>query len=125
MTVFQVPASKASFEQNQFKFDFPVTDAKGKVKMRSFSMPLQQFIHSSIRVRVQQSGQALRDSLDSETGDPSPEAVAEASRIQYELFERYAPGLYEIATDDQIRAIQEAWQEESTVSVGESSPSAD
>lgn len=126
MSNFKVPASKASFEQNQFKFDLEIMGRNGKMTTKTFSLPMQQYVSSSLRARVQRSSIAVKNAIDAaEDGIPSLEVQLEAADIQQELFERYVPGLYELVTDDQIRAIQEAWQEASQISLGESSPSAD
>ncbi|KKI16371.1 MULTISPECIES: hypothetical protein [unclassified Leucobacter] len=115
--VFEVPASKASIKQNQFQFKLP--DSK-----KTYTLPKMQYISSDIRERMQRTSVTLKAAIDAGV-EPDPADALEASKIQRELFERYAPGLYELVTDDQIRAIQEAWQEASSIELGESSPSAD
>lgn len=121
---FQVPVSKASFEQNQFKFELPVPDGKGKLRNKVFTLPKMQYISSDIRARLQQSSVEIKRCIDANE-EPGLDVQLEAASIQRELFEKYAPNLYSYVTDDQIRAIQEAWQEASAVNLGESSPSAD
>lgn len=115
--VFQVPTSKASIDQNQFKFQLPGS-------RKTYTLPKMQYISSDLRERMQSAGTRLKTVIDA-GGTPDPESAAEMGKIQRELFEKYAPGLYELVTDDQIEAIQEAWQEASGISLGESSPSAD
>lgn len=122
--VFKVPASKASIKQNQFEFELEVPGSNGKTKTKRFVLPKMQYISSDIRERMQRTTAPLKAAIDAGQ-EPTPEQQVEASIIQRELFERYVPGLYELVTDDQIRAIQEAWQEASSVEMGESSPSAD
>lgn len=115
--VFEVPASKASIKQNQFEFKLP-----GSKKV--YSIPKMQYISSDLRERMQRCGSHLKSVIDS-GGEPDPEAMAEMGTIQRELFETYVPDLYEKVSDDQIEAIQEAWQKASEITLGESSPSAD
>ena len=121
--VYKVPASKASYKQNQFEFEIDY-ERNGKTKTKKFTVPKMQYLSSDIRERMQRVGASIKTAID--TGaEPSPAEIAEASSIQRELFDKYAPGLYELCSDDQIEAINEAWQEASGISVGESSPSAD
>lgn len=115
--VFKVPESKASIKQNQFEFTLP----GGK---KVYSLPKMQYISSDLRERMQSVGSALKADVDAGR-EPSPEAAAEMGRLQRELFEKYAPELYKKVSDDQLEAIQEAWQEASNITLGESSPSAD
>jgi hypothetical protein len=115
--VFEVPASKASIDQNRFKFKLP-----GQKK--TWSVPKLQFISSDLRLRMQEASIPLKRIID-EGGQPAPEQTLEVQAIQRELFETYAPGLYKQLTDDQIPALMQAWQEASGISLGESSPSAD
>lgn len=117
--VFQVPASKASIKQNQFEFEVPVS---GK-KTRKYTVPKMQYISSDLRERMQRASLPLQGLKEGDSVEPAVQI--ELSIVQRELFDRYAPGLYELVTDDQILAIQEAWQEASSVTLGESSPSAD
>lgn len=113
---FEVPASKASIKQNQFTFKLPSGE--------KFTLPKMQFISSDLRERMQRASLPIKAAIDA--GDQAdPAAQVEAAMIQRELFEKYAPGLYELVSDDQIQAIQQAWQEASGISLGESSPSAD
>ncbi len=122
--VFQVPASKASINQNRFEFELDIPAANGKSKKRKFSLPKMQFVSSDVRHRMQRVGVKI-DSLQKEGETVDPALQVEAAEIQRELIEKYAPGLYELVTDDQLQAIQEAWQEASNIGLGESSPSAD
>ena len=126
--VFQVPASKASVKQNQFEFEIPVevVDENGKTKKqkKKYSLPKMQYISSDLRERMQRASLPLKRAIDAGE-QPSPEEQVESSIIQRELFEKYAPDLYQHVSDDQIQAIQAAWQEASGITLGESSPSAD
>lgn len=117
--VFKVPASKASIKQNQFEFELDVDGKKKK-----FSLPKMQYISSDLRERMQSVGASIKSAVDA-GGTPDPEVAAEMGKIQRELFEKYVPDLYRFVSDDQLEAIQEAWQEASGITVGESSPSAD
>lgn len=122
--VFKVPASKASIKQNQFEFELEVPGSNGKKKSKRFTLPKMQYISSDLRERMQRTSIPLKAAIDAGI-EPDPADAVEASKIQRELFEKYAPGLYELVTDDQIQALQAAWQEASGITLGESSPSAD
>lgn len=115
--VFEVPASKASIDQNQFKLKLP-----GSKKV--WSLPKLQYINSDLRLRMQEASVPLKRLID-EGGKPDAAQALEVQQIQRELFDRYAPGLYAECSDDQINAIMGAWQEASGISLGESSASAD
>lgn len=119
--VYQVPASKASIKQNRFEFDVPV---EGKAKPKRFSMPKMQYLPADITSRMTQSGAAIA-AAQAEGKEPSEADMVAFSELQRELFERFAPGLYQLVEMEQLGAIQEAWQEASGVSLGESLPSAD
>lgn len=126
---FQVPASKASIKQNRFEFELPNEyDGDGnpiaESGVETFSLPKMQYINADVRQRLVSITIPLKDLIDA-GGKPSPENVAELLEIQRELFERYAPGLYAKLGDDQMLAVLNAWQAASSVTVGESSPSAD
>lgn len=114
--VFEVPASKASIQQNQFEFKLPGSK-------KTYSLPKMQYISSDLRERMQSVGGALKADVDAGR-EPDPAAAAEMGRIQRELFEKYAPDLYKQVSDDQLEVIQEAWQEASGITLGESEPSA-
>ncbi|WP_425836946.1 hypothetical protein [Microbacterium sp. PA5] len=113
---FKVPESKASIDQNKWTFDLPTGE--------SFTVPKMQYLNADIRERMTQIGVELKTVIDA--GDkPSPEQTAALSAIQRELLETYAPGVYKLVSDDQVQAIFEGWQEASSITVGESSASAD
>ena len=108
--VFKVPESKASFKQNKFELVLP--------DGRKFTLPKMQYLNSDLRVRMQSLGSSLnRKDLD-------PQTVAEFGLLQRELFDLYAPGLFGTISDDQLVAIQEAWQGASEIGLGESGASA-
>lgn len=113
---FQVPASKASIKQNQFDFDLPTGE--------HFTLPKMQYINADIQQRMSRIGAALKKVLD-DGGKPTPQQSAELQEVQRELLERYAPGLYSLVENDQIQSIFEAWNEASSIGLGESSASAD
>lgn len=122
--VFKVPASKASLKQNVFEFEVPVEAASGKTKMRKFSVPKLEYVNADMRTRMAANGIELNSII--QAGDkPSPEQMHAAEMLTRELFDKYAPGLYELVDGEQLQAIQGAWQEASGISMGESSPSAD
>lgn len=123
---YEVPASKASFKQNRFEFTIWDYDDGERIPGSdvTYSIPKMQYINSDIRQRMLEVSMPLKKIID-EGGKPAPEQAAEVTKIQRELFEKYAPGLYGRIADDQLNAIQEAWQEASGIQLGESSASAD
>lgn len=124
---FQVPAPKASYKQNRFEFTLPDFDDEGDAVPGTevtYSVPKMQYINSDIRQRMLDVSMPLKRMID-EGKQPEPEQAAEVTRIQRELFEKYAPGVYARVSDDQLNALLQAWQEASSISVGESSASAD
>jgi hypothetical protein len=129
MPKFTVPPSKASFQQNQFVIEIPSAYAEDGspaegAEILSFTVPLMQYLNSDVRQRMAQASAGLKEIIDA-GGQPDADRALEIQSIQRELFERYAPDLYRHVSDDQLLAIQQAWQEASSISVGESSPSAD
>jgi hypothetical protein len=116
MSTFQVPVSKASIEQNQFNLELPTGE--------KYTLPKMQYLNADIRQRMARIGADLKTVLD-EGGTPTPTQAAELAEVQRELLEKYAPGIYKLVSDDQVQAIFEAWQEASSITVGESSASAD
>lgn len=119
--VYQVPASKASIKQNRFEFEVPQA---GRAKPKKFSLPKMQYLNADITSRMTIHGAEIAKAQ--KTGeDPSPDVQAEFAKLQREIFDQYAPGLYELVDMDQLNELQEAWQEASGVSLGESSGSAD
>lgn len=94
MTKFQVPASKASINQNRFEFEL---DGK------SYSIPKLQYIKPSLMKRL--NGQ-------------------DAEMLVLSLVDEYHEGLSdEFDSLDQMLALYEAWAEASGLTVGESSGS--
>lgn len=117
MTTHQVPPSKASIKQNQYTFRVP-----GEKKDRA--LPLMQFVNASLRHRFGQV--TTRIQAAQERGqDPSAEDMAASGELQYELIEKYSPGLHEATDGEQLDWIVQEWIKASSVTPGESSASAD
>ena len=94
--VYRVPASKASLDQNRFKFQLPDED-------KPRSIPKLQFLKPRIAVRIE--GMKMSDAL-------------------ILLVEEYHPDLIDRLDGlDQLEGLMEAWQKASGISVGESKPS--
>jgi hypothetical protein len=111
---FQVPKSKASIRQNQFPFRVP-----GEKKDRT--LPLMQYLNAETRHRFSQSSALAQAAGD----DITPDMVAAAGQLQYDLIEQHHPGLHKLLDGDQIDALVAAWVEASSVTPGESPASAD
>lgn len=113
---FEVPASKASIRQNQFSFTLPGDETE-------YVLPKMQYVNSDIQRRMQELARPLKSVIEA-GGRPTEEQAAAIDKVNRELIEFYLPGFYGKVTDDQLQALIEAWQEASTVDVGESSASA-
>lgn len=114
---FKVPAAKASVKQNLFEFTIP-----GSKKV--YSLPLMQYISADFSERLTALASTVKTA--EQNGDKSavPQAMAASASLQREIIEHYCPGLYERLSNDQIGALTDAWRQESSVGLGESSPSA-
>ena len=112
--VYQVPPSKASIKQNRFEFQAP-----GSKKVHS--VPRVQYIRPAFLRQIE----ALTDGI--EPGkEPPPDVAMALYRAQVALFEHYIPGFVDLFDDsEQIGELLAAWQAESSISLGESSASAD
>lgn len=96
--VFRVPASKASLEQNRFRFQLPDED-------RIRSIPKLKFLKPSLAVRIEDM--------------PLQQAVIE-------LFTVYEKDLLDrLDGIDQLESFVLAWAEASGIALGESKPSSD
>lgn len=113
----QVPASKASIKQNQYTFRVP-----GEKKDRS--LPFMQYVSADLRYQF---GQVTSRIQSAEEAGKEPAAAdgEAAARLQYELVERYAPGLHLAVDGEQLDWIVQEWMKASSVTPGESSASAD
>ncbi|ROP78328.1 hypothetical protein EDF18_0974 [Frigoribacterium sp. PhB107] len=99
MTVFQVPASKASINQNRFQFNLPGN------RKKNLSVPLLKFAAPVVVKKL--------------TGITKLEAVEI-------IIEHYHPGLFaEFEDQEQVLAWYDQWTEESGITVGESVDSTD
>lgn len=123
---------KPSFKQNVFEFQL-----SGSKK--TFSMPLRQYISADLAERLEETASAAQpmikkiqdaQALATETGeDPvlpddfNPEMVSSLSRMQRELFEKYAPGSYAAGTKGEIQEVMQEWGRVSNIELGESSAS--
>ncbi|PHP52595.1 hypothetical protein [Actinomyces ruminis] len=114
---FRVPAAKASIKQNLFEFTIP-----GSKKV--YSLPLMQYISADFSERLAVLASRVKSAEQHEDKDAMPLAMAESTSLQREIVEHYCPGLYERLSNDQIGALMDAWRQESSVGLGESSPSA-
>lgn len=113
---FEVPASKASIGQNQFTFHLPDDPTE-------YVLPKMQYINSGIMREMQALARPLKE-LVAGGGQPTEEQALAIDALNRQMIEFYLPDFYRKVTDDQIKAIIEAWQEASTVELGESSASA-
>lgn len=96
--IYRLPASKASLEQNQFRFQLPDED-------RVRSLPKFKFLKPHLAVRIE--------------GMPVQQAVVELlGTYETDLLEKL-DGL------DQLEGLVEAWAAASGISLGESKPSSD
>jgi hypothetical protein len=111
--VFQVPESKAN--DNLFEFSIPGSE-------KVWALPKLQYLRASQAEELTGVTAKIRR-VGAEKAKKDPALVGEISDIQRKIVEQYCPGLYDLVTNDQLGALMEAWQEASTVSLGESSPS--
>lgn len=96
--IFQLPASKASLEQNRFRFQLP-----GEDKIRS--MPKFKYLSPKLAVTIE--GMAIQTAV-------------------VELLGTYEPDLLDnLEGIDQLEALVEAWAAASGIALGESKPSSD
>lgn len=110
--VYEVPPSKASHKQNQFPFRVP-----GKKK--TYWLPKLQYVRPGL-------AKPLAELAGSIEGKPTPDQAMQLFDLQMRIFEHYVPGFADLFEgQDQIAALMEAWQVGSSVSLGESSASAD
>ncbi len=112
--MFQVPKSKASIKQNQFEFQLP-----GSKKV--WALPKMQYLNADLTGRL---GAATAAIIDPSTGKPRPDADPalgmEIAALQRQILEQYCPGLYALVDQEQLQAIVQAWQAESSITMGES-----
>lgn len=119
-----IPESKASIRQNQVEVFLP-----GEKK--PYYVPKMQYLLADQRSRMSELSSAARAFIeDHQAGRKRPPSESEAAamaaieRLQREIFESHIPDLYKKLTSDQIQFLQEEWNRESGVSLGESSASA-
>jgi hypothetical protein len=110
--VFEVPASKASIKQNQFEFKVP-----GERKTRT--LPLLKFTPIGYRDKLARLAEPIQKAQKAGV-DPEVEDLRALGTFQLEVLERYSPGITDVMDDDQLAALLKAWQEASSISVGES-----
>lgn len=115
--MYEVPASHASIAQNRFEFRVPGSK-------KTWSLPKLQYL------RADQSGQLgklTRRLYDPDTGKVDPERDVDAAialtELQQEIVETYCPGLYGLIDQDQLSGLLAAWNEASSINLGESSAS--
>jgi len=98
--IFQLPASKKSLAQNQFRFALP-WDEPGVVH----SIPKLRFLKPSLAVKIE--SMRLQDAVTL-------------------LLDEFEPGLLDKLEDvEQLEALVVAWAKASGITVGESKPSSD
>lgn len=113
--VFQVPESRASIKQNVFEFKVPGSK-------KQWALPKMQYLNADQSERL--TTLSARAKAQREAGVKDVELSAEIAHLQREVVEATCPGLYALLDGEQMSALMQAWQEASTVSLGESSPSA-
>lgn len=113
--VFQVPESRASIKQNVFEFKVPGSK-------KTWVLPKLQYLNADQSERLTATSARMKATRD-EGGKIDPTLAAEISHLQREIIEEHCPGLYALIDGEQMSALIEAWQEASTVSLGESSAS--
>lgn len=112
--VYAVPPSKASIKQNRFEFTVP-----GSKKI--YSVPKAQYVRPAFLARLRALAADVPDGQ-----EPPPEIAMELFNAQLEMFSHYVPGFTDLFDDsEQIGELLVAWQAESSISLGESSASAD
>lgn len=112
MTTFEVPAAKASLEQNKFKFKIP-----GEKKM--YSLPYAQYLTNGLKDPLVDAVRKIAPLVEAGKQDQiSPEEALAIQACYRTIFERYAPGAFDLMDKDQAEALIEAWQEASNTSVG-------
>lgn len=121
-----------SIKQNVF--EFKVTASK-----KTFSLPLMQYISAALADDIEsamfklkpyaaemQRIQALpadeRETAEIPEGF-DPAIIADLKSLQRQIFERYAPGVFEVASMAEVRAIWAEWQRASGIDMGKSSAS--
>lgn len=123
---------KPSFKQNVFEFQL-----SGSKK--TFSIPLRQYISADMAERLEEAANLAAPTIRKvqaaaaaakESGDDAvlpddfdPAVLATLSRLQRELFEKYAPGSYEAGTKGEIQEVMQEWGRCSNIELGESSAS--
>lgn len=123
---------KPSFKQNVFEFQLSGSKKK-------FSIPLRQYISADLAERLEEAATTAQPmikkiqeakELASASGeepvlpdDLDPDMLASLSRIQRELFEKYAPGCYAAGTKGEIQEVMQEWGRVSNIELGESSAS--
>lgn len=94
--VFEIPKSKASIDQNRFKFKFPG-------ERKTYSVPLMKYLKPSLAVQF--------------------EELSEVAAFKL-IIDEYIPEAFEKFDDvEQFEAFLEQWKSESGISVGESEAS--
>lgn len=115
---------KPSIKQDVFEFQ--VSGSK-----KTFSIPLRQYISADLVDRMTDAAMPLQSLMVAQKSGaelteadlPEPEKIVELGKITRELFDRYAPGAYESASQAEINAIVQEWGRLSNIDMGESSAS--
>lgn len=117
---------------NQNVFEFKVAGSK-----KTWKLPLRQYLPMSLVDRLESNGLKLakykeeledmqrRASAGEEVGElPAgfdTELIVELAAAQRELFDKYCPGLYDVANRHEVNAIMAEWGRASNIELGESS----
>lgn len=111
---FQVPASKASIKQNLFEFTLPDDD-------KVYALPKMQYLDADLSADLTVLTPRIKDAQEGDGLGSDPALLADIASLQRRMIERYAPGVYGRMSGDQVASLVNAWQEASSVTVGESS----
>ncbi|MGO2122518.1 hypothetical protein [Glutamicibacter arilaitensis] len=117
---------------NQNVFEFKVAGSK-----KTWKLPLRQYLPMAIVERLETNGMRIakhkdaleemhRRSLDGEEVEDLPEGfdpqlIVELQEAQRDLFDKYCPGLYDVANRQEINGVMAEWGRVSNIELGESS----
>lgn len=114
---------KPSIKQDVFEFQ-----VSGSKKI--FKLPLKQFISADLADRMADAALPLQKLLKKHAAGtltedelPEPEKLNAMKVMQRELFDKYAPGAYEAASQSEINEVMQEWGRVSNIELGESSAS--
>lgn len=121
-----------SVKQNVFQF-------KVKASKKTWEIPYRQYLPLSLVEELETNGMRIaqhKDALEemkrrNDAGETDvdmpegfdPELLVQLQKTQRALFDRYCPGLYEVANRSEMNQIMQEWGRVSNVELGESSAS--